>query len=168
MNGKKFALFLMPLLLVSIQLRPPILAPIDQPAQAPLASNVAANGTVGIWRRPPGALALAAASSFVTARSFPAPVIIPAAGPARGEEELAKKSGCLDCHAIDKKLIGPAFHDIAVKYKDAPGARAALIEKVKNGGKGNWTEITKGVPMPPHRRLSDPEIERLVDWVLGL
>jgi cytochrome c len=94
--------------------------------------------------------------------------IIVNAGSARGDEALAKKSGCLDCHAIDKKVIGPAFRDIAVKYKNDPGARAALIDKVKNGGKGNWTEMTKGVPMPPHRRLSDAEIKRLVDWVLGL
>jgi cytochrome c len=98
----------------------------------------------------------------------PAAAIILGAGPARGDEALATKSGCLECHAIDKNVIGPAFHDIAAKYKNLPDARAALIEKVKNGGKGNWTEITKGVPMPPHRRLSDADIERLVDWVLGL
>jgi cytochrome c len=94
--------------------------------------------------------------------------MIVSAAQAQNEEALAKKSGCLDCHSVDKKVIGPAYHDIAAKYKGDAGARATLIQKVKNGGKGNWTEITKGVPMPPHRRLSEAEIERLVDWVLGL
>ena len=82
---------------------------------------------------------------------------------------LAKKDGCTECHSIDKKLIGPAFRDIAAKYKDDGRARSALVEKVRKGGKGNWTEVTGGVPMPPHSpRLSDADIRRLVDWVLSL
>lgn len=82
------------------------------------------------------------------------------------ESMLAQKNGCLQCHSLDKKSVGPSFHDIAVKYKGDIQARNALIETVKNGGKGNWTEISRGVPMPPFSSLSDPEIERLVDWVL--
>jgi cytochrome c len=83
-------------------------------------------------------------------------------------EALAKKSGCLECHSVEKKLIGPSFRDIAAKYKADERARETLIDKVKKGGKGNWTDITHGVPMPPHsRRLSDAEIARLVNWVLG-
>jgi cytochrome c len=82
---------------------------------------------------------------------------------------LAKKNGCTECHSVDKKLVGPAFRDIAAKYKDEGQARAVLVEKVKKGGKGNWTEVTGGVPMPPHSpRLSDANIRRLVDWVLSL
>jgi cytochrome c len=82
---------------------------------------------------------------------------------------LIKKSGCFECHSVDQKGIGPAFHDIATRYKDDTRAHDALIETVKKGGKGNWTEISRGVPMPPFsRRLSDAEIKRLVDWVLGL
>lgn len=84
-------------------------------------------------------------------------------------EALAKKRGCLECHSVDKKVVGPAFHDIAARYKENSGARTALIEKVRKGGKGNWTEITRGVPMPPHSgRLSATDITRLVDWVLSL
>ena len=84
-------------------------------------------------------------------------------------EELAKKSGCLECHSVDKKITGPAYKDVAARYKDDSKARTTLIEKVKNGGKGNWTEITRGVPMPPHSKLlSNADIERLVDWVLSL
>lgn len=82
---------------------------------------------------------------------------------------MAKKSGCTECHGIDKTRVGPAFRDIAEKYKNDGRARSALVEKVRKGGKGNWTEVTGGVPMPPHSpRLSDANIRRLVDWVLSL
>ena len=82
-------------------------------------------------------------------------------------EALATKSGCLECHSVDKKVTGPAFHDVAARYKDDTQARSKLIDKVKKGGKGNWTEVTRGVPMPPHDKdISDDDIARLVDWVL--
>ncbi len=82
---------------------------------------------------------------------------------------LAKKSGCTACHAIDKKVVGPAWADVAKRYKGDGGAKAALVAKVKKGGKGNWTEVTKGVPMPPYSpRVADADIEKLVDFVLGL
>ena len=88
---------------------------------------------------------------------------------AAGSAELAKKSGCLACHAEDKKVIGPAFKDVAQKYKGDAGAKAKLVEKVKNGGKGNWTEVTGGVAMPPYSpRVPEKDIEALVDYVLGL
>ncbi|HEY6392128.1 MAG TPA: c-type cytochrome [Bryobacteraceae bacterium] len=98
-----------------------------------------------------------------------AALAIVGAGQALADEALAKKSGCFQCHSVDKKLVGPTFHDVAAKYKNEAGARSALIEKVKKGGKGNWTEVSHGVPMPPHSgRLSDAEIQRLIDWVLSL
>ena len=59
---------------------------------------------------------------------------------------LARNSGCLACHSINKKVIGPAWKDVAAKYKDQPDARAALIAKVMRGGKGNWGQV----PMPPY------------------
>ena len=83
--------------------------------------------------------------------------------------ELAKKSGCLACHAIEKKVVGPSWNDVAARYKDEDGSRDKLIEKVKKGGKGNWTEVTKGIPMPPYSpRVKDEDIEKLVDFVLAL
>jgi cytochrome c len=83
-------------------------------------------------------------------------------------EALAERSGCRRCHNVDSKSIGPAFHDIAAKYKDVAGIRGTLIEKVKKGGKGNWIDVTGGVPMPPHSGLlSEAEISRLVDWILS-
>jgi cytochrome c len=107
----------------------------------------------------------------MTVRWWIVPVVALAlvrSGRATADEQLARKSGCLECHAVDKKVVGPAYRDVAAKYRNAPGARAALIEKVKKGGKGNWTKLTGGVRMPPHApRLSDAEIAQLVDWVLA-
>ena len=95
-------------------------------------------------------------------------VLITLAGPATADEALAKRIGCLECHSVNDKLIGPAFRDVAARYKRDPSAREALVKKVKSGGKGNWTAITGGVPMPPHSALlSDAEIRGLVDWVLS-
>jgi len=83
--------------------------------------------------------------------------------------ELAKKSGCLACHSVDKKVVGPAWKDVAAKYKGNASAKADLVAKVKKGGKGNWTEVTGGAPMPPYSpRVADADIEKLVDFVLGL
>jgi cytochrome c len=82
---------------------------------------------------------------------------------------LAQQSGCLACHKIETKLVGPAWQDVSKKYQGDDGARARLIAKVKAGGKGNWTEITGGVMMPPYSpRVSDADIERLVSFVLSL
>lgn len=92
-----------------------------------------------------------------------------ASGSAMANLDLARKSGCLACHSVEKKVVGPAWKDVAAKYKGDAGARAALVAKVKKGGKGNWTAVTGGVPMPPYSpRVSDENIEKLVDFVLGL
>ncbi len=82
--------------------------------------------------------------------------------------DLAKRSGCFACHSIDKKVVGPAWSDVSKRYK-GQDARGELIEKVKVGGKGNWTEVTKGVPMPPYSpRVKNEDIEVLVDFILAL
>jgi len=82
---------------------------------------------------------------------------------------LAKKSGCTACHAIDKKVVGPGWAAIGKRYAGDAGAKAALVAKVKKGGKGAWTEVTKGVPMPPYSpRVNDADIEELVTFILGL
>ncbi len=81
---------------------------------------------------------------------------------------LAGKSGCLACHKIETKLVGPAWRDVSKRYKGDPGAKARLVAKVKAGGKGNWTEVTGGVAMPPNSpRVSDENIEKLVTFVLS-
>ncbi len=82
---------------------------------------------------------------------------------------LAKKNGCLNCHSVEKKIVGPAWRDVAKRYKGQAGARVQLIEKVKKGGGGNWTEITGGIPMPANSpRVADADIEALVGFVLSL
>jgi cytochrome c len=83
--------------------------------------------------------------------------------PAQASEELAKKYMCLTCHTVDKKLVGPAYHDVAAKYKGDKGAEARLVEKVKKGGVGVWGQI----PMPPNDKVPDADIKTLVKWVLS-
>jgi len=90
-------------------------------------------------------------------------------GQASADLALAKKSGCLACHGVDKKIVGPAWKDVAAKYKGDAGARDRMISKVKKGGKGNWTKITGGAPMPPYSpRVSDENIGKLVDFIMAL
>lgn len=81
---------------------------------------------------------------------------------AAGEEALAKKYNCFACHSVDKKVIGPAYVDVAKKYKGQAGAEAKLIEKVKKGGQGVWGPI----PMPPNAAVPDADVKKLVEWVL--
>ena len=86
-------------------------------------------------------------------------------GAAMADLDLAKKSGCLACHSIEKKIVGPAWKDVAAKYKGDADAKARLVAKVKKGGKGVWGPA----PMPPYSpRVADADIEKLVDFVLGL
>jgi cytochrome c len=83
---------------------------------------------------------------------------------AADQSELAKKSGCLACHAVDKKVVGPSYQEVAAKYKGDKTAEAKLIDKVKKGGSGVWG----AVPMPPNSTVKDADIKTLVDWVLSL
>lgn len=79
-------------------------------------------------------------------------------------DALAKASNCMACHAIDRKLVGPAYQDVAKKYKGDNGAEAKLIKKVKEGGSGVWGQI----PMPANSpKVSDADIKTLVEWVLA-
>jgi len=102
--------------------------------------------------------------------AIPAAVaVLMISGQASADLDLAKKSGCLACHSVEKKIVGPAWKDVAARYKGKAGAKADLIAKIKKGGKGNWTEVTKGAPMPPYSpRVSDENIAKMVDFVLGL
>jgi cytochrome c len=86
------------------------------------------------------------------------------AAPARADEALAKKHNCLACHQLDKKVVGPAYKDIAKKYKGQAGAQAKLAEKVKKGGSGVWGPV----PMPPNPAVPDADLKKLVDWILKM
>jgi cytochrome c len=83
------------------------------------------------------------------------------AGQAQADEALAKSKNCMACHAIDKKLVGPAYKDVAAKYKGDAKAPAMLAAKIKAGGKGTWGEI----PMPPNN-VTPEEAAKLAAWVL--
>jgi len=79
--------------------------------------------------------------------------------------DLATNSGCLGCHNVDKKVLGPAWKDVAAQVSD----RARLIDSVKNGSSGKWAAITGGVPMPANSpRVPDGDIEKLVDFIMTL
>ena len=94
-----------------------------------------------------------------------ASVLMLASGSAMADLALAKKSGCLACHSVDKKIVGPAWKDVGKKYAGQADAKALLIGKVKSGGKGTWG----AAPMPPYSpRVSDENIEKLVTFVLSL
>ncbi len=84
------------------------------------------------------------------------------AGQAMADEALAKAKNCMACHAIDKKIVGPAYKDVAAKYKGDAGAVDKLAAKIKAGGKGVWGEI----PMPPNNVTPD-EAKKLVTWILS-
>ena len=89
-------------------------------------------------------------------------VAVPAAA-ADANLDLATKSGCMACHAVDKKVVGPAYKEVAAKYKGDKGAAAKLEKKVKEGGQGVWGQV----PMPPNSHVSDADIKKLVAWVLS-
>lgn len=77
--------------------------------------------------------------------------------------DLAKAKNCLACHAVDKKLVGPAYKDVAAKYKGDKGAVAMLATKVQKGGSGTWGQI----PMPPNPQVTPAEATTLVEWILS-
>ena len=83
--------------------------------------------------------------------------------PASANEELAKKHACFACHAVDKKLVGPAYKDVAAKYRNDKGAEAKLVEKVKKVGTGVWGQV----PMPPNSQVTDADVQALVKWILS-
>jgi len=88
------------------------------------------------------------------------------AGPALAADaglELAQKKNCLACHAVDHKVVGPAYQDVAAKYKGDKTAEAKLAEKVIKGGQGVWGSV----PMPANN-VTSAEAQTLVKWVLGL
>jgi cytochrome c len=86
------------------------------------------------------------------------------AADAKAAEALAKSSGCLACHTVDKKLVGPSYKEIADRYRKDKGAQASLMTKVKAGGKGAWGDI----PMPPNSHVKDADIKTLVQWILSV
>ena len=86
------------------------------------------------------------------------------AAPAMADEALAKSKNCMACHAIDKKLVGPAYKDVAKKYAGQKDAEATLVTHVIKGSKGVWGPV----PMPANANVNEAEAKQLVAWVLSL
>ena len=77
--------------------------------------------------------------------------------------DLLKKNACTACHAVDKKLVGPAYKDVAAKYRGQKDAEGKLVQKVKKGGGGVWGPV----PMPPQAAKED-DVKVMVRYILSL
>jgi len=91
-------------------------------------------------------------------------LVAAASSPAFAQLDLAKSKNCLACHAVDKKVVGPAYKDVAAKYAGDKGAVEKLTQKVMKGGSGNWGVV----PMPANPQVSEAEAKQLVQWILTL
>lgn len=102
---------------------------------------------------------------ILTIAAVAALMLVSQANAADAAETLAQKNGCLACHSIDKKVLGPSYKDVAAKYKGDKTAEAKLISKVKLGGSGVWGPI----PMPAHSpQVKDADIKTIIQWILKM
>ncbi len=83
--------------------------------------------------------------------------------PALASKELASKNACMACHAVDRKMVGPSFQDVARKYNAQKDAEAVLAGSIKKGGAGKWGPV----PMPAQAALSEADAKTLSAWVLA-
>ena len=88
------------------------------------------------------------------------------ATPAKASDAIVKKARCVACHAVDQKRVGPAYKDVAAKYKGDAKAPGHLFDKVRAGGSGNWGQV----PMMPHPvdKISDDDLKAVIHWILSL
>jgi len=86
------------------------------------------------------------------------------AGPVLADQALATAKNCMACHAVDKKLVGPAYKEVAAKYRGDATAVDKLSAKVIKGGSGVWGPV----PMPANPQVNEADAKKLVTWILGL
>ena len=86
-----------------------------------------------------------------------------ASAPALADLALATSKNCMSCHAVDRKILGPSFKEIAARYKDNKGAADILATKIVKGGSGVWG----AVPMPANNQVSEADAKKLAAWVLS-
>lgn len=84
-------------------------------------------------------------------------------GPAIANLDMAKKNACMACHAVDKKVVGPAYQDVAKKYAGQKEAVATLVKSIQSGGSGKWGPV----PMPAQTALSEADAVILAAWILA-
>lgn len=82
---------------------------------------------------------------------------------AAASEDLARAKGCLTCHTVQAKVVGPAYKDVAARYAGQPDAEDRLVQKVMKGGQGVWGFV----PMPANTNVSPEEAHTLVKWILS-
>lgn len=90
-------------------------------------------------------------------------VLSAAAAPAIANLALAQKNACTACHAVDKKVVGPSYADVAKKYAGQKDAAKTLAASIKAGGSGKWGPV----PMPAQPALNDADLSTLATWILG-
>ena len=86
------------------------------------------------------------------------------AAPAMADLALAKSKNCMACHSVDKKLVGPAYKEVAAKYAGQKDAEATLVTHVIKGSKGVWG----AVPMPANAQVNEADAKKLVAWIMTL
>ena len=129
-----------------------------------------ANKSGASFKEPPApaasAVATAAIAPIVSAAAAPPAAPAKPSGPLdlKSAEAMMQQDGCAACHAVDKKILGPSYQDVAAKYRGDKDALSKLTQKVKAGGSGVWG----AVPMPPNAQVSDADISALVSWILTL
>ena len=85
------------------------------------------------------------------------------ATPAVADLALASSKNCMSCHAVERKVLGPSFKDVAAKYKDDKGAVDTLANKIRKGGSGVWGPV----PMPANNQVSEADAKKLAGWILS-
>lgn len=138
----------------------------DCPTQARLLSELPAHardahGNIADQNRGVGPVR-GAVTVRVGAAGAAAPAV-PAASATSAARSLAEKNGCMACHGIGNKIVGPGFTEIAARYKAEAGAEGKMANKIKVGGAGAWG----AVPMPPHPGMKDEDLRSLAQWILG-
>lgn len=98
------------------------------------------------------------------AQAILALALLLATGTAIADEALARRAACTACHAVERRLLGPAFRQVSERYRGDAEAPARLAARIREGGSGTWG----AVPMPPQPALRDEEVQALVAWILAI
>jgi cytochrome c len=100
---------------------------------------------------------------YEAGKAAPAAAPVAAAQPASGVEAILKSSGCIACHGVSSKVVGPAYREVAAKYRGKADAQAYLVKKMREGGSGVWGAI----PMPPQAALKEADAQAIAQWILA-
>lgn len=103
------------------------------------------------------------AKNYGTETSVATPTVVAAKEKSADAKQLMMKTGCFSCHNAQTKLIGPAYKEVAAKYRDDADAIAKISRQITNGGSGLWGTL----PMPPFKQLSPDEVKMLAEWILA-